>query len=167
MSKFSYLFFVGLLMLISTADSRGLEESAFTHESNINWKTNAFPIHHWKTLIGGGAGSGVNPEDILFGTWELAPYAIYHGHKHETPEIYYIISGKARWTVGEETQEVTSGTAIYTKPGAVHKMTNLLDEPLRAVWVWWAPNGDKKVFNSEYIFTEEAPVQPEKSGFNE
>ena len=124
---------------------------------------NEFPIHRWKTLVGG----QIDPADILFGTWELAPNAIYHGHKHESPEIYYIISGKALWTVGDETREVTNGTAIYTKPGAVHKMVNLTDEPVRAIWIWWAPNGNRKVFGGEYLFTEERPTQAENAGFYE
>ena len=167
MVKIILAIFVGFLSFNSIADSTTKEGSAFFHESSTSWKTNVFPIHRWKTLVGGGAGGRIDPDDILFGTWELAPNAIYHGHKHETPEIYYIVSGKALWTVGEETREVTKGMAIYTKPGAVHKMVNLLDQPLQAVWVWWAPNGDRKVFNSEYIFTEEPPVQPENAGFNE
>ncbi len=118
---------------------------------------NDFPIHRWKTLVGGKSG----PEDILFGTWELAPHASHHSHKHDAPEIYYVISGKALWTVGDETQVVTKGMAIYTKSGAVHEMVNLTDEPVQAIWISWAPEGDREVFNGEYVFTEEAHTQPE------
>ena len=167
MLKITLTILVGLLAFSPIVNSAAIEESAFLHESSVSSKTNAFPIHRWKTLVGGGAGGRMDPVDILFGTWELAPHAIYHGHKHQTPEIYYIVSGKALWTVGEETREVTKGSAIYTRPGAVHKMVNLLDQPLHAVWIWWAPNGDRKVFDSEYIFTEEAPVQTENAGFRE
>ena len=167
MSKTLSIFLAGLVALIATVESKAQDQSAFSNESSVSWKMNAFPIHRWKTLIGSGVKGRLNPDDILFGMWELAPHAIYHGHKHETPEIYYIISGKAQWTVGEETREVTSGTAIYTKPGAVHKMVNLLDEPLQAIWVWWAPNGDRTVFSSEYIFTEEPPVQSENAKFKD
>ena len=150
-----------LLAFNANAESGASNSSAFLHESQIVWKMNEFPIHRWKTLVGGGAGGRMDPRDILFGIWELAPKAIYHGHKHAAPEIYYIVSGKALWTVGEETREVTSGSAIYTRPGAVHKMVNLLDRPLRAVWVWWAPDGERSVFGGEYLFTEDPPVQPE------
>jgi oxalate decarboxylase/phosphoglucose isomerase-like protein (cupin superfamily) len=62
---------------------------------------------------------------------------------------------------------VAKGTTIYTKPGAVHKMINLTDTPLQAIWIWWAPNGDKEVFDSEYVFTEDAPLQPENTGFRD
>ncbi len=154
------------LLVISIANSEVIEESAFLHESDVAWETNEFPIHRWKTLIGNGVKDRLNPEDVYAGTWELAPKATYHGHKHEIPEIYFIISGKALWTVGDETQEVTAGTSIYTKPGAVHKMTNLLDTPLQAIWLWWAPGGNQKIFESEYLFTEEPPEQPEGARFD-
>jgi len=95
------------LLVISIANSEVIEESAFLHESDVAWETNEFPIHRWKTLIGNGVKDRLNPEDVYAGTWELAPKATYHGHKHEIPEIYFIISGKALWTVGDETQEYT------------------------------------------------------------
>ncbi len=163
MIRILLIIFVALLTTFSKADSTSAQTQTFSHESDIDWSMNEFPIHRWKTLLG----NQVDPTDILFGRWELAPNAIYHGHKHQAPEIYYIISGKALWTVGSETQEVTAGTAIYTKPGAVHKMVNLTDESLQAIWIWWAPNGDREVFDEKYKFTEEAPKQPENAGFNE
>ena len=161
MPKALFALFLAYSTLLTSAYAATSNSSAFLQESTINWEMNEFPIHRWKTLVGGDKGPG----DILFGTWELAPHAIYHGHKHDAPEIYYVISGKALWTVGDETQEVTKGTAIYTKPGAVHKMVNLTNEPVQAIWIWWAPNGDREVFNGKYTFTEEAPVQPEGAEF--
>ena len=150
-------------LTIATSTFAQEKTSAFLHESAVEWERNVFPIHRWKTLVGGKEDTG----DILFGTWELAPHAIYHGHKHDAPEIYYVLAGKALWTVGDETQEVTQGTAIYTRPGAVHKMVNLTDEPVQAIWIWWAPNGDREVFKGEYTFTEEGPTQPEEAKFKD
>lgn len=161
------IIFIGLLAVVSKADTTSVEGDTFLHESSVDWETNDFPIHRWKTLVGAGIEGRTQPDDIYMGTWELAPKAIYHGHKHETPEIYYIISGKALWTVGDETREVTKGTSIYTRPGEVHKMVNLGEETVQAIWIWWAPNGDRKVFQSDYIFTEEPGVQPEGAGFSE
>ena len=155
-----------ILGLLVKANIVHAEDSAFLHESAVNWEMNEFPVHRWKTLVGNGVEDRTSPDDIYMGTWELAPNAVYHGHKHETPEIYYVLSGKALWTVGEESKEVIAGTAIYTRPGANHKMVNLTDEPVKAIWIWWAPNGNRKVFESEYIFTEEAPVQADNVGFN-
>ena len=163
MSNAHFTLALGLMALLSTMTTASSAESAFLEESTVSWEMNAFPVHRWKTLVGGQG----DPADILFGTWELAPNAIYHGHKHDAPEIYYIISGRALWTVGEETQEVSRGTAIYTKPGAVHKMVNLTNEPVQAIWIWWAPDGDRTVFNGKYSFTEAPPVQAENAEFKQ
>lgn len=151
----------GSAALLSGASAATTEASAFLHETEVSWEMNAFPIHRWKTLVGGEE----DPADVLFGTWELAPHAIYHGHKHDAPEIYFVISGRALWTVGDETREVTQGTAIYTKPGKVHRMENLTGEPVKAIWIWWAPNGDREVFNGSYTFTEDPPTQTDNAVF--
>ncbi len=139
----------------------------FLDEADINWKVNEFEISRWKTLVGGIEGGQIEARDIQFGVWELAPKAIYHRHAHEVPEIYFVTSGKARWTVGDETREVSAGMAIYTKPGAVHRMENLGDEPVKAIWVWWAPGGKAEVFAGEYRFTEPAPIQPKEASFGD
>lgn len=138
----------------------------FVHEDTISWKVNEFNVARWKTLVGGIEGGQIDANDVQFGVWELAPKAVYHGHKHEAPEIYYILSGRALWTVGEDSQEVTAGSTIFTKPGQVHKMTNLSDQPVQAVWFWWAPGGDSEVFKAPYTFTEPPPAQSEQSGFD-
>lgn len=46
-------------------------------------------------------------------------------HYHpQTEEIYYILEGQARMTIGDETAEVGPGDAIAIPPGAVHTITN-------------------------------------------
>jgi len=107
----------------------------FLDAADLNWKVNEFDAARWKTLVGGIEGGQIDRQDIQFGVWELAPLAIYHRHRHEVPEIYFITAGRARWTVGEETREVSAGMTIYTKPGAIHKMVNLTDKPLQAICV--------------------------------
>lgn len=151
------LFCVALLSGSALAENPG----PFLDESDITWKVNEHQVARWKTLVGGIEGGQIDRDDIQFGTWELAPRAIYHKHKHEVPEIYFITSGQALWTVGDETREVGPGMTIYTKPHAEHRMENLGDEPVSAIWVWWAPGGDKEVFLGDYEFTEPAP---EKNG---
>ncbi len=142
-------------------------EEAFLDQASINWKVNQHAISRWKTLIGGNEGGQIDDADIQFGLWQLAPRATYHGHKHEVPEIYFVTAGRALWTVGDETREVSSGMTIYTRPGEVHKMVNLTDEPVEAIWVWWAPDGRREVFAGDYTFTEPAPEQPEGASFKD
>ena len=132
-------------------------ESAFLNESEVSWKVNAFDVSRWKTLGGGNEGGQLPEADVQFGRWQLAPGATYHAHRHEVPEIYYIISGKAEWTVGTEVRRVSQGATILTEPGQVHKMVNVTDEPVDALWFWWAPDGRREVFSGEYEFTEPSP----------
>lgn len=153
------------LALLVSGSAWAEPPSAFLDESVINWKVNEFSTSRWKTLIGGNEGGQIPEDDIQFGLWQLAPGATYHGHRHDAPEIYYILEGEARWTVGEETRIVSEGMAIYTRPGQVHRMENLTDELVKAIWVWWAPGGNAEVFEGVYEFTE--PLEPGAGGFSE
>jgi mannose-6-phosphate isomerase-like protein (cupin superfamily) len=53
-------------------------------------------------------------------------------HYHpQTEEIYYILEGTARMTIGEETSDVGPGDAIAIPPGEVHTITNTGDVTLK------------------------------------
>ncbi len=159
--------FVSSLLVLVCASTSAENPGPFLDEAEITWKVNEHQVARWKTLVGGLEGGQIDRDDIQFGTWQLAPGAIYHRHRHEVPEIYFITDGRALWTVDDDTREVGPGMTIYTKPGAVHRMENLGDEPVSAIWIWWAPGGDKEVFAGEYEFTEPRPKQPSGSGFQE
>ncbi|MBT5154551.1 MAG: cupin domain-containing protein [Gammaproteobacteria bacterium] len=165
-ARFRFWRFVTLgCLLMAAGGSIGQQAPAiagpFLDQSEVSWKVNEFNIARWKTLVGGIEGGQIERDDIQFGLWELAPNAIYHSHRHEVPEIYFVTEGKADWTVDGVTREVGQGMTIYTKPGAVHKMVNHTGDSVRAIWVWWAPGGNKEVFAGDYEFSE--PV-PEKNG---
>ncbi len=90
----------------------------------------------YKTLVGG-QNSPVQGKNVFFGEAEFAPGAIYVGHNHPAPEIYYVVSGEAEWTVDGKTFKATPGTVIYAKPYAVHRMVNVGEGILKTVWMWW------------------------------
>jgi mannose-6-phosphate isomerase-like protein (cupin superfamily) len=47
-------------------------------------------------------------------------------HRHvKTEEIYYLLEGRGRMRVGEETRDVAAGDAVAIPPGAVHQITNM------------------------------------------
>jgi len=55
----------------------------------------------------------------------LPPGASTTPHYHPlTEEIYYLLEGKGRMRIGDETREVGPGDAIAIPPGAVHTLTN-------------------------------------------
>jgi mannose-6-phosphate isomerase-like protein (cupin superfamily) len=53
-----------------------------------------------------------------------------HYHPH-TEEIYYILEGHGRMTIGEEVHEVGPGDAIAIPPGAIHTIANIGGETLK------------------------------------
>jgi len=122
-------------------------------------------VYRYKALIGGSWPGVIPQQDILMGILELAPGAIYSAHAHPAPELYYVMSGTARWTVNEDTFDAEPGTAIYHAPDALHRMINTGDEPLRVCWVWWAPGGNREVLSEGSRLLEPVPEQPEIAKF--
>lgn len=145
-----------------------LAKSNHVHASQIAWADGGpYPdelddVVRWKALIGGDAIPGA---DFFFGELELAPKAIYPGHAHPAPEMYYVVAGKVQWTVGDETFVAEAGTAIYTPPNTMHRMVNLGDDVARTVYAWWAPGGDRSVLASGYRMIEPVPDQAAEARF--
>jgi mannose-6-phosphate isomerase-like protein (cupin superfamily) len=51
-------------------------------------------------------------------------------HRHaQHDEGFYVVSGTARFTVGETTNDATAGTLVMIPPGAPHTFSNPTDEP--------------------------------------
>lgn len=141
-------------------------ENYFVEEDEVTWKVNQFSITRWKTLVGGNEGGHIPQADIQFGLWELAPHAIYQGHRHAAPEVYHLTRGRVRWTVNGQSKDLGPGSTIYTPSNSVHRMENLGATPAQAIWLWWAPGGDRDVFNAPYEFTEPAPQQHPDASFS-
>jgi quercetin dioxygenase-like cupin family protein len=140
------------------------------HEAAVAWTASAqYPealkkVYRYRPLIGGSR-APVPQQDVLMGVLELAPGATYPGHAHPSPEIYYVMSGRARWTVGGETFDAVPGTAVYTPPNTLHRMVNTGDEPLRTVYFWWAPEGKREVIQVGSRLLEPVPDQPPRAVF--
>ena len=140
------------------------------HSEDVGWKRfSSTPetevllrVLRTKRLIGG---DHIPQEDFRFGVFELAPFATYPGHLHPAPEIYFVVSGKAEWTAGDETFVAEPSTLIYHAPLTIHKMVNLTEEVLVTVWAQWAPGGDRSVFDSGYRLVEQVPEQPSNAMF--
>ena len=52
-------------------------------------------------------------------------------HRHARhDEGFYVVSGTARFTVGEKTYDAPAGTLVMVPPGAPHPFANVSDEPV-------------------------------------
>ena len=114
----------------------------------------------WKTLIGSNGVDwlgGVPQKDVILGILDLDPGGYYPTHAHPAPEIYFVLSGTAEWTIDEKTFTARPGMAIYHAADAPHRMVNRGSEPLRTLWFWWAPDGRADVLSAEVRFLEPLP----------
>lgn len=117
-------------------------------------------VVRWKTLIGSNGADplgGIPQKDVRFGILDLDPGGYYPLHAHPAPEIYFVLSGTAEWTVGEETFSAKSGMAIYHAANMPHRMVNTKSEPLKTIWFWWAPDGRADVLDQEVQLLEPMP----------
>jgi mannose-6-phosphate isomerase-like protein (cupin superfamily) len=53
-----------------------------------------------------------------------------HYHR-ESEELYFFTSGTGRLRVGDEQRDVRAGQCVVIPPGAIHKLVNTGDDPLR------------------------------------
>ena len=162
--------FTFVLPVITTFSHFSVAGEPYVNASDVKWRSTftyydeAFAkAFRFRTLVGGEY-APVQGKNVYFGEAEWAPGAIYVGHKHPSPEIYYVISGEAEWTVDGETFRATPGTAIYAKPNAVHRMVNVGDGVLKTVWMWW---GKPKVTSQPSIRVEPIAEQPPGAVFSE
>lgn len=126
-----------------------------THIDDIEWTTNftysdeLWKVYRYKPLVRASLADwrGVARADVRMGLQELDPGAAYPTHHHPSPEIYVVVSGGARWSVEDRTIDAEAGTQIYTPPDSRHRIENTGETRLRWLYFWWAPNGDRSVFD--------------------
>lgn len=68
---------------------------------------------------------------------EILPAGAAVGRHHHllTEEIYYILQGRGRMTVGSEAREVSAGDAVFIPLKQAHTLENTGDEPMRLLLV--------------------------------
>lgn len=75
---------------------------------------------------------------MIFGMGELQIGEASPYHKHEEPEIFFVLSGfgKARWQEGngEKEKELRPGLAFFSPSGMSHQIINLGDTPLTGLF---------------------------------
>lgn len=62
------------------------------------------------------------------GLYVLAPGAWDHQSPHEEDEVYFVMSGRARFQAGDEARAVGPGTVIYVAAHQEHRFTDIVEE---------------------------------------
>ena len=71
------------------------------------------------------------------GLYVLAAGAADPQRPHHEDELYYVVSGRARFQAGEETREVSSGSLIFVAAEVGHRFYDIKKE--LTVLVFFAP----------------------------
>ena len=135
------------------------ENPTHVHESDVPWGDYSawYPAEmlnkvRAKRLVGGGG--AIPHEETLLGLLEIDPGAEYSAHKHDAPEVYYVLEGEAECVFGDETFIVREGSAIHTRRNQVHSFRNTGTGKFRAIGMWWAPGGDTSVLKCDLVLVD-------------
>jgi mannose-6-phosphate isomerase-like protein (cupin superfamily) len=89
------------------------------------------PNSHWALLVDPGGNSDVRVDDITLIIEEIAPGDRIPLHTHPISELIVIEDGRAEVTLGDDTQQVGPGTAVFVPAGTPHSTRNAGASPIR------------------------------------
>jgi uncharacterized protein len=106
---------------------------AFANEAEQDWET--WPeallaergVIFWKTLVNG--------EGLTLGLARLPAGESLKEHRHEQSEVYFVIAGEGRVTVGGAARSVGPGAAVFIPGGALHSFVNTGSTDVRFAYV--------------------------------
>lgn len=75
-------------------------------------------------------------KNLTMGFTVIYPTGKTTGHAHsDMEEVYYILSGRGKMTIGENEFPIREGDAFYVPFGEYHVTFNTGNQPLAMVWV--------------------------------
>ena len=93
----------------------------------------------------------IHPElkSMALGLTILPPGGRSDDHEHVEGEMFYVVSGEGQIRVGEETEAVTPGTAVWGPPGMNHQLMNDSNEILKILWVLSPPGREAEMLEEQ------------------
>ena len=73
-------------------------------------------------------------KNVLTGIYRLKAGAEDRQQPHDTDEVYYVASGKAKFTVGDETVDIKAGTILFVKAEAEHRFSHIEEDLVLVVF---------------------------------
>jgi mannose-6-phosphate isomerase-like protein (cupin superfamily) len=77
---------------------------------------------------------------LSVGLYVLAAGAVDRQRPHGEDEVYHVVSGRGRITVGEETRDVVPGSVVFVGATVPHRFHDI-DEELRLLVFFAPPEG--------------------------
>lgn len=122
----------------------------------VPWQTEPNSPVRFQRLVGPSA-RAIPRSDLRIDRLVLESGQIAAARTHRVPEIHFIASGAATWTIDAEQFAATPGTAIYVPPGATHHFIATGPDDLRAIAYRWAPGGDQEALHAGSTMTDDVP----------
>ena len=72
---------------------------------------------------------------LTLGVITYQPGCIVEPHSHDDQEALYVLKGRGKAKVGDESIKLEPGTAVYIPRGITHSVSNLSAKPIEAVLV--------------------------------
>ena len=91
-------------------------------------------LHHLADLLADQSARGraylefLRSESLSVGLYVLRTGDVDRQQPHREDEIYVVMSGRSRFTAGDETCEVTAGDTIYVAAGVPHRFHEITDD---------------------------------------
>ena len=87
-----------------------------------------FPGRTVKVLVGN---EKLAARKLTFGVAEVPPKSKMTAHKHEQEEVIFILRGHGRVKIGDSSEAIKEGTAIYLPSNAEHAIENESDKSMK------------------------------------
>ncbi|HET9344367.1 MAG TPA: cupin domain-containing protein [Candidatus Limnocylindrales bacterium] len=70
----------------------------------------------------------ISVPDLSVGVYVLAPGQPDLQQPHTEDEVYYVVSGRGRITVGDEVRDVRTGSVVFVASGVPHRFHDITEE---------------------------------------
>lgn len=101
-------------------------------------------LHHLADLLAGQSASGraylefLRSESLSVGLYVLPAADVDRQQPHREDEIYVVMSGRSRFTAGDQTRDVSQGDVIFVAAGVAHRFHDITTD-LQLVVVFAPP----------------------------
>ena len=100
----------------------------------MRWYARAMDAHELADIVARREASGrpylefITVPDLSIGLYVLAPGQPDLQSPHTEDEVYYVISGRGKVTVGDEVRDVRAGSIVFVAAAVPHRFHDITEE---------------------------------------